>query len=248
MRYLIVFVMILSSNCFAQQLRGIVTNAQDKMPVANALVTMGKNHVYTDAFGQFSIDNSGNASLIVSHMAFKTYKGMVSKAVANLRVALEPIPIALREVNIHVHREEEFKKDSVANRQFYASQFNYTGPKVMDAFTGNPMKQPDELISINPVLLIQALTKKSTPEYKFHKALLNNEQADYVNHRFNRGIVSRVTGLKGDTLSAFIIKYRPEYNFVHRSADYEIEVYIKDCYRKFVRDGMKVDMLFMKNP
>jgi len=245
MKYLIAFILLLIGHCCAQQLRGMVVNTENKMPVASALVSMGKSHVYTDSFGQFSIDNSGSDSLIVSHMAFKTYKGVVSKAVANLRVTLEPAPIGLKEVNIHARREEEFKKDSIANREFYAAQFNYTGPKVMDAFTGNPNKQPGELISINPILLIQALTKKGTPKYKFHKALLNNEQADYVNHRFNHGLVSRVTGLKGDTLSAFMVKYWPEYKFVHKSTDYEIEVYIKDCYRKFVGKGIKMDTLFM---
>jgi len=247
MKHFALFFMLIISHGYAQQLKGTVINGDNRMPVANALVTLGINHSYTDSFGQFCIDNSGGDSLTVSHMAFKTYKAVVSKAVANLVIALEPTTIGLEEVNIRAHRAEEFKKDSIANRQFYNKQFNYTGPKVMDAFTGNAYnRQPGELISINPLLLVQALTKKSTPEYKFRQTLLRDEQQQYIDQKFNRGTVSHITQLKGDTLAAFLVKYRPTYKFIKKATDYDVEVYIKDCYKKFVKDGFKGDEVFRK--
>src|ERR1700761_1225221 len=225
MKYLTLFFMLIISHCYAQRLRGTVIDRDNRMPIANALVTLGSNHTYTDSFGQFSIDNSGGDSLTVSHMAFKTYKTVVSEAMANLRIALEPTTIGLEAVNIRAHRSEEFKKDSIANRQFYDKQFNYTGPKVMDAFTGNAYNRPPgELVSINPLLLVEALTKKSTPEYKFRQTLLRDEQQQYIDQKFNRGTVSRITQLKGDTLAAFLVKYRPTYKFIKKATDYDVEV------------------------
>jgi hypothetical protein len=161
-----------------------------------------------------------------------------------IRVELEPAKIVLKEVIVHSNREQEFKRDSTENRSFYNKEFKYKGPTVMDAFVGNPIKNPGELISIDVVTLIRALTKKSTRAYKFNKLLLRDEKTDYVNQKFSHGLVSKVTGLKGDTLSGFIVQYRPTYKFAHKATDYEMELYIKDCYKKFLKDGLNRGELF----
>ena len=117
----------------------------------------------------------------------------------------------------------------------------------MDAFkggSGNPVKNTSQILNIDVITLINALTKKSTAEYKFKKVLLRDEQAEYINQKFNHGTVSRITGLKGDTLSAFMVTYRPDYKFAHKVTDYEMELYIKDCYKRFLKDGLKGNTLF----
>ena len=96
----------------------------------------------------------------------------------------------------------------------------------MDAFTGNGDKQPGDIISINPLLLIAALSKKSTPEYKFKQMLISDEHEQYVDEHFNKGIVSQITGLQGDTLSAFLTQYRPTYEFVLKATGVMIWMFI----------------------
>ena len=117
----------------------------------------------------------------------------------------------------------------------------------MDAFkggAGNPVKNTSQILNLDVITLINALTKKSTPGYKFNKTLLRDEQADYVNQKFNHGLAAKVTGLKGDALSSFMVQYRPTYKFAHKATDYEMELYIKDCYRKFLKDGLNGGELF----
>ena len=143
----------------------------------------------------------------------------------------------LNEVTIYGDRN--FKKDSLINRVEFARQFNYKRPRVIDAFTNGTNFSPGQLISINVLLLIQALTAKSTPEYKFNKLLIKDEHEQFVDEHFNRGIVTRITLLKGDTLSAFLVEYRPAYAFVLKATDYDMEVYIKGCFEKFRKDGVK---------
>lgn len=92
--------------------------------------------------------------------------------------------------------------------------------------------------------MIAALTKKSTPEYKFNKILIRDEQADYLDRKFNRGIVSRITHLRGDTLSEFLIRYLPTYQFAKKSTDYDMEIYIKESYEKFKKEGFSGSDLF----
>ena len=247
MKYLLLLILLATCTCsYGQKITGFVTDKTTRQLVSGALVTAGTAKTYTNVSGGFQIDVIDlRDSLKITHFAYKTYTIAISKASAVLHIELEPSVISLNTVTIHGDRD--FKKDSIENRIAYAKQFNYKGPTVMDAFTGNSNKQPGDLISINPLLLIAALTKKSTPEYKFNKILIRDEHEQYVDEHFNKGIVSRVTGLSGDTLSVFLTQYRPSYQFVLKATDYDMEVYIKESLRKFEEGGVSVLNPFAKN-
>ncbi len=243
MKYLVLLIILFAChNAYSQKITGFVIDKGTKQPVSGALVSLGSLHTITNISGTFEITIPAlYDSLKITHFAYKPYFAAVAKSTFVLRIELEPNVTKLNEVIIHGNRD--FKQDSIENRNAFAKQFNYTGPKVMDAFTGNSDKQPGDIISINPLLLIAALTKKSTPEYKFKKLLINNEHAQYIDEHFNKGIVSRITGLQGDTLSAFLTQYRPTYEFVKKATDYDMEIYIKESFKKFEKEGFKSSAL-----
>ena len=208
-----------------------------KQPLNGALVSLGKSKTFTNKFGQFELAApSLTDSLKIIHFAYRAYAVLLNKGTTTLLIELEPAVIYLNAVTVHGDRD--FKKDSIANRIAFTKQFNYKGPTLKNAFTGNRNKQSGDLISLNPLLLIAALTKKSTPEYKFNKVLVRDEQAEYVGRKFNRGIVSRITGLKGDTLSAFLSAYRPTYSFAKIATAYDMEIYIRDSFKAFKKNGI----------
>ncbi len=229
---------------YGQTITGIVVNKATGQPVNGALVSVGTATAFTNTLGEFSIVAPAFAdSIRIIHFAYKPYTVRINKAISMLHILLQPASISLNSVTIRSSRS--FKQDSIANRQEYAKQFNYKGPRVVDAFIPTSY-QPGQLVSINLLLLIQALTKKSTNEYKFNKILLRDEHADYVDHKFNRGIVERITNLKGDTLSAFITQYRPSFEYAQQASEYDIQVYIKDCLKKFGKEGIKGSDPFAK--
>jgi hypothetical protein len=243
---LLLIIFFACCSAYGQKITGVVIDKTTKQPVYDALVSVGNAKTRTNVSGLFEISAPAfNDSLIVVHFAYKTCSVAVSESTNILRIGLEPKVTKLNEVTIHADRD--FKKDSLENRIAYAKQFNYKGPTVMDAFTGNTNKQPGELISINPLILIAALTKKSTPEYKFNKILIRDEHEQYVDEHFNKGIVSRVTGLSGDTLSAFLVQYRPTFEFVKKSTEYDMEVYIRQSVKKFKTGGVCVSNPFDKD-
>jgi len=237
MKYLVLLIILFTChNAYSQKITGFVMDKDTKQPVSGALVSLGNSHTLTNISGAFEIAIPAlYDSLKIIHFAYKPYFAAVAKGSNVLRIELEPKVTKLNEVTIHGNRD--FKQDSIENRNAFAKQFNYTGPKVMDAFTGNSDKQPGDIISINPLLLIAALTKKSTPEYKFKKMLISDEHEQYVDEHFNNGIVSRTTGLLGDTLSVFLTQYRPTYEFVLKATDYDMEIYIKESLKKFGKEG-----------
>jgi hypothetical protein len=250
MKYLLLLIFtIMAACCYGQVINGNVFDKDTKLPVSNAIITLGGKKTITNTFGEFHVTATGNDSLKVSRFGYKRYATIVSNALTTLRIELEPAKVELKEVVIHANRRLDFKKDSAANRLFYSKQFNYKGPKVMDAFlggAGNPLNNTSQILSIDVVTLIRALTKKSTAQYKFNKVLLRDEQADFVNQKFNRGMVSKVTALKSDTLELFMVKYRPAYKFTKTATEFDMINYIKESYQQFKKDGFKGDVLFAK--
>lgn len=229
-------------NTYAQTLTGIVVDKTTKQPINGALVMLGKAKTYTNPLGMFEIAATNTTdSLKISHFNYKPYTVLPDKSSALLRIEMTSATVNLNEVVVHGTRD--FKRDSLNNRMTYAKQFNYRAPKVMDMFSTD-VHQPGELLSINLLTLVDVLTKKSTNEYKFNKILQNDEHADYVDHKYNRGNVGRITGLKGDTLAHFLIQYRPTYQVAQKYTDYDMEVYIKNCFEKFKKDGLSASNPF----
>jgi hypothetical protein len=243
---LLLIIFLLCVRSYGQKITGVVIDKTTKQPVYDALVSLCNAKTRTNVSGLFEVPaTKKNDSLEVVCFGYESYHVAVDKNTNILRIELEPKVTKLNEVTIRGNRN--FKKDSIENRLAYAKQFNYKGPMVMDAFTGNPDKGPGELISINPLILIAALTKKSTPEYKFNKILIRDEHEQYIDEHFNKGIVSRIIDLKGNTLSAFLMQYRPTYEFVKKSTEYDMEVYIRQSMNKFKKEGGSVSNPFAKN-
>ena len=241
MKYFLFAVMVFSGfAAFGQKISGMVIDKATRQPIVGALVNAEQVTVRTDKLGEFEIELTHPAdSLKISALGYKIFYVPAGKPNVFLTIELEPKITDLKEVTIY--GSKSFKKDSLANRADFQKQFNYKGPRVIDAFTGGGNYVPGQLISINVLLLVEALTKKSTPEYKFNKVLIRDEHEQYVDEHFNRGVVSRVTNLQGDTLRAFVVQYRPTYEFVLKATVYDMEVYIKDCYKKFEKDGFKIN-------
>jgi hypothetical protein len=236
MKYLLTFLLFASVTfCFGQKITGIVTDKTTKRPLAGAFVSVGLLKTVTDSYGTFEIMANGTDSLKIVRLGYRTFLMAIDKADITVHIELEHAAISLDVVTIY--GDKNFKKDSVNNRLEFEKQFNYKQPRLIDAFNTNAIKQPCELISINPFTLLAVLTKKSSPEYEFNKILIEDEQEDYVSQKFNKGTVFKITGMKGDTLSEFLTRYRPSYQFAVKATAYDMQIYIKESFVKFQKEG-----------
>jgi len=68
---------------------------------------------------------------------------------------------------------------------------------------------------------------------RLKKRLLKEEQDYYVDSRYSREYVSRLTHLRGDSLQKFVTTYRPTYDFCRKAATVDILVFISDSFKKF---------------
>ncbi|MFI5161582.1 MAG: carboxypeptidase-like regulatory domain-containing protein [Sphingobacteriales bacterium] len=226
-QYFAILFLLASIGGKAQVITGRVLGDTTNKPVTATIVTHSGHQTSSNNNGEFSIPVSGIGDTIkVFAIGYKIYFFPVKDLTKNnIIVRLKPVSMMLRDVVIRAERNH--KKDSINLRKDYAQVFNFQPTKVTDAFTGNPLNVPFAFVSIDLLTLFKALTKNSDPEYKFKKLLLKDEQADYVATRFNRGLIIRETGLKGDSLNTFIDKYYPTVAWVHKTSDYDMIQYIR---------------------
>lgn len=89
-------------------------------------------------------------------------------------------------------------------------------------------------------LSIDALWSAFSREGKNARKLMDVMERDYKNNfvdeKFNKSLITKVTGLKGGKLEAFILNYRPSYYFVYGASEYDLVSYIKMAYIRFQKD------------
>jgi len=244
--FFLLLLIIISTVASAQKITGVVLDKATQRAIAGATVTYKGHSTQSTVTGLFEIVADGpRDTLRVTMIGYKPFAVLITKTNLNPRAELETSVTTLRDVDIT--STHSFKQDSLANRADYAKQFNYTPSKLRDVVGFNPGNGSYQLLSINVLTLINYLTYKSTNDYKFKKVLIRDEREQYVDEKFNRGLVSRITDLRGDTLSTFLARYRPTYQFALKSTEYDMEVFVRDCYKKFAADGFKVDSTFAVN-
>jgi hypothetical protein len=224
--------LFLSRECTAQyfKLRGTVYDSTKTYPLASVSVlsTSGKGTV-TDVSGRYEIDVKETDSVWFSYLNKPTIKYPIAKIfnADQYDIALHiNIPV-LKEVVI---RPRNYKWDSLQNRLDYAKAFNWKKPKLkasvspdMGAAVGFDL---DEIIR-----MFQFRKNKSMAS--FQQRLLQEERDKFIDHRFNKALVLRLTGLTGERRDLFMYRYRPTYEFCLYTEEYEFQEWIKISYEKF---------------
>jgi hypothetical protein len=184
----------------------------------------------TDSNGWYHILISDRDSIWFSYLGKATvkYPAIYVIPLEEFDIALSiNIPL-LKEVRV---RTRDYKYDSIANRQTYASVFNYRKPTFHSVVTSiSPLG-----VTINIDELIRSFGKKKIrSQLNFQQRLLNEERNKFIDHRFSRLLVHRLTGASAPALDTFMIKYRPGYTFSLTSSDYDFFNYIRKSYAEYV--------------
>ena len=116
------------------------------------------------------------------------------------------------------------------NRADYAKVFNYQQP---GAF--NHINASGGVVGIDPNDIINMFNfKKNRRMLAFQNRLVQEEEDKYINYRFNRKIIKKLTLLDGPALDSFMVRYRPSYYFVQASNDLELYQYIWASGKQYV--------------
>jgi hypothetical protein len=129
-------------------------------------------------------------------------------------------------------KQRNYHLDSLTNREEYAKVFNYkkpglgiVRPNTQNAAVGVDLDQLVDVFNF----------KKNKRMANFRDRLMEEEKEKFVDHRFSRALVIRLTQLKGAELDTFMVRYRPDLVLVESATDYELQSYIKQCYERFMK-------------
>ncbi len=222
----IILTLCLSFPLWAQdQVEGIVFDKDTKQRVARVLVSnisSGANF-YNNSRGEFIVPvNNGDRLVFQKDNYFSdtlTYNGENVLLVHLKRTAIyiDPVTVVARKTP-----EEILNQRRIDYNKAYR------------------LADPGSLLSVGQNgagLSINAVYNYFSREGKNARRLTKYFQQEYedniINLRFSKELVRNVTGLEGEPLDNFIIRYKPSYTFVMQANHYDMVNYIKSKYEFF---------------
>lgn len=210
------------------KLKGTVYDSTKTYPVisVSVLTSSGKGTV-TDVFGNYEIDVKETDSVWFSYLNKPTVKFAVAKIsdASHFDIALHVNIPVLKEVIV---RPRDYKLDSIQNRIDYSKAFNWEKPKLSTSINS------DGSVGFDLEALISMFQfRKNKMAASFKERLLLEEREKFIDHRFSKALVLRLTGLVGAERDSFMLLCRPDYEMCLYTSDYDFQYYIRKCYEAY---------------
>ena len=237
MRKFSIYIIIIAS-CFitskagAQsfKLRGTVYDSTKTYPViaVSVLSSSGKGTV-TDIYGRYEIDVTETDSVWFSYLNKPTIKYVVRKIpdASHFDIAIHINVPVLKEVIV---KPRNYKMDSIQNRIDYAKAFDWEKPRLKGISSGEMGSAAG--FDLDAIIHMFQFRKNKSNE-AFRERLLAEEREKFIDHRFNKALVLRLTGLIGDARDSFMQSCRPSYEICMYVGEYDFQYYIKKCYEAY---------------
>ncbi len=184
----------------------------------------------TDSLGRYTIHVQETDSINFSFLNKPTAKFPV-KGITNIYQFDISLHVPVSELPAVKVMPRNYKMDSLQNRQDYAKAFDFQKPGI--GVTTSPSGVAG--LDLNEFINMFRF-RYNKRMLAFQRRLVQEEEDKFIDHRFSRSTVRKVTGLTGDSLIQFMTMYRPSLEFTQLSSDYEFLEYVKLAsmeYRKY---------------
>lgn len=212
---LIIFFFISTIVLNAQTFKGMVMDLNTSKPLAGVEIRSLKNDklVETNAEGEFSISINLNELLSFSYPGYRI-DTLVVTSYEFKRIYLSSLSdfTILKDVQINHLSDTELDQEIEATKN---------SGKAVHFFNG---------LSISPSRIFGAKGKEAR---RRHRLLLAEKKDRAIMAKFRPELISSLTPLKGKDLEVFINDYKPSYEFVMKSDEELIRLYIMDSYKDF---------------
>jgi hypothetical protein len=218
-----------SATAQVYKIRGTVYDSSRSYPLeaVSVLSSSGRGTV-TNNEGFYEIVVSEKDSIWFSYLGKPTVKFPVLKMQnpMSFDISLQVSVPILREVKIKL---KNYRQDSIQNRIDYAKIFNYQKPKLK---TVTPQYGAGAGFDLDEIINMFRF-KRNKSIVSFQKRLYQQEQDKFIDYRFSKALVRRLTQLDGNALDSFMRVFRPSFMFTKLAGDYDFQQYIKDVYLRF---------------
>ena len=244
-RHLIISTLIVLAGCFfislqvtAQvEINGTVFDKSRlfTMPGVSVLSNSGVG-TQTDSAGRYRIRLPLDDSIYFSYLGRHTAKIAVRRLAPNYPLNMS-LAVTVDSLPIVVVKPKPYRYDSLENRDEYRRVFDYSPDYVVGGSSNGPG------VGLNLDMIFNA--RKNRQMLALQRRLVEEEHDKYVDYRFNRNLVKRITGLQRPLLDTFMHLYRPSYEFMRSfENDYDYYKYIKESslsFRAMWRRNLPID-------
>ena len=227
------FILLLLANlCMAQVIiKGKVYDMSRTQPLSavSVLSTSGFGTV-TDSTGAYTLLVNETDSIWFSYLNKPTPKFAVSgiNLFNGFDISLHVPVTELKEVKI---MPRSYKRDSLQNRLDYAKAFDFQKPGIS---LSNPSSGSFGVGLDLDAFINMFNFRKNRRMAHFQQRLIQEEQDKYIDHRFTKALVKKITGFTGPTQDDFMKIYRPSLEFTSTATDYEFAEYIKLAGKEYI--------------
>lgn len=190
-------------------------------------VTVYNKHLRVSAYsgrdGHYIIVADEGDSLLFSAVGFTP-----DTVVVQFSMLLTPYDVTLQQKMMTlegVKIKSSYYDDSVKRRLLYGDAFN-KGPGI----TGRNSPTDGVGVVFSP---LSYFSSKAKAQRALRKRLLKEERDDYIDRAFPKEWVERLTGLKGDSLTLFMYRYRPSYEYCRKTDRDAMLLYINEKLKEF---------------
>lgn len=204
---------------------GTVFDSSRRNYVPNVQVqSTGGNSTRTDTMGHYKIVVNESDSLSFIYKNRPTQKFAVKDIASpgqfdlSLGITVKDGFRTLKEVIVFA---KSYRQDSMENRQTYADIYNYHKPTIRTSIS------PSGAVGADVDEIINMFRFRRNKRLKAFQARLEQQEQDhYVDYRFNKNFVRRITGLQGAELDTFMVRYRPDYEFASMADEVTFNKYV----------------------
>jgi hypothetical protein len=218
------------------KVRGHVYDITRSIPLqAVSVISSSGRGTTTDSTGYYSLDVEETDSIWFSYLNKSTPRfGILAiQNLAAFDVALHVPVTELKEVRV---MPRSYKLDSIQNRKDYAKIFDFHKPGIS---LTNP-ESGNFGVGLDLDAFIDMFNfKRNRRLASFRLHLIQEEQDKFIDHRFSKALVKKITGLTGREQEDFMKKYRPSLEFTGTASDYEFDEYIKLAWQQYEKNKLR---------
>ncbi|PZX62751.1 hypothetical protein LX80_01445 [Hydrotalea sandarakina] len=218
-------------------IKGTVYDITARRPIeAVAVLTSSGKGTLTDSLGKYSITVFPHDSIWFSLINKTTMKYPVDTISNTEAFDVQIFLNAFNLPDVSV-RNRSYKLDSIQNRQDYAKIFNFRKPGLRLSNGPSGYNPGSVTVGLDLDEIINLFRRKRNQSIEsLQRRLIQQEQDAYIDHRFNKGFVRKITGLTSPQLDSFMVKYRPDYDILKMLNDLEFGYYVEQCYKQYMRN------------
>jgi len=208
----------------------------DILPGVNIRNSSRGKYNTSDMGGNYRVQASAGDSIIFSSAGYHADTLIASNGIINRGYDVYLAPNVVMLTAVEIDPLDKYLADSTRRREEYAFILDKKHPvKLM-----NEKRDADAPgFSFSPVGFF---SKKEKQKRRLKQRLRDEEERDrqaYVDARFPRARIGRLTKLEGDSLSRFMTLYRPSFDFCRNTSNQDMLLYINDKLIFFRKAGKR---------